>query len=468
MNVDLVEALRNIVKLKVDSYQFDVIKDIVDLNKPYINDYFCFMTRNSGTWLFGQKEVYIKDSQANTTWKHYKDSDVTTYAIEITLRDNDKIRGNIYEVDYHKTLEDVLKNEQVIDRIEVVFSNDNKAVFDIEYFNKNKNDLINEYGEIKKTTTLIKDFFSFNLHQKKIISQRMKKAEYIDLDTYTKDLNEAKLSKLGYTKGDMYYISKSDCKKVLNENKINVYMIRNNERIKIDRPVSDSDSPIYAIWYEDKNRFDSFDRKELNLSVKNVILDKIKEEKLKKIGYHHKDLYLIDNFEVKVALKYDMDIYSIDKDFNKIKLNNLKEISLNIKEGNLIAVDYNDKDKISKGYTEYNEPEYIDILNENEVKSLINVQIKEGTYFNRIEEGQGQYLINNIDVIAEDLIKNYSGESNIAEKIDYIILDKLKNRENNNLSDKKEMTLKERMENAKERSQIINKYENTKESELER
>ena len=108
INVDLLEALRSIVKLKVDHYQSDIAYDILDLANSKENDYFCFMARESGTWLFEQKQVYIKDTQANITWKSYEDREVSSYAVEITQKDKDKIIGNIYEIDYNKTLEDIL------------------------------------------------------------------------------------------------------------------------------------------------------------------------------------------------------------------------------------------------------------------------------------------------------------------------------------------------------------------------
>ena len=41
INVDLVEALRSIVKLKVDNYQSDIVYDILDLVNSKVNDYFC-------------------------------------------------------------------------------------------------------------------------------------------------------------------------------------------------------------------------------------------------------------------------------------------------------------------------------------------------------------------------------------------------------------------------------------------
>lgn len=169
INVDLLEALRSIVKLKVDHYQSDITYDILDLASSKENDYFCFMAREAGTWLFEQKQVYIKDTQANITQKSYENSDVSTYAVEITHKEEGKILGNIYEIDYQKTLDDIKANEKEVEKIEVTFVNDNKIVFDVESFKNNKNDIIRDYGEIKDTKDLIKNYFDFKIHQNKFI-----------------------------------------------------------------------------------------------------------------------------------------------------------------------------------------------------------------------------------------------------------------------------------------------------------
>lgn len=50
-------------------------------------------------------------------------------------------------------------------------------------------------------------------------------------------------------------------------------MLKDNEKIKIDRLVSNYEKPIYGIWIEDKKRFDNFDKNELNYLIKDHITD---------------------------------------------------------------------------------------------------------------------------------------------------------------------------------------------------
>ncbi len=458
INVDLVEALRSIVKLKVDNYQSDIVYDILDLVNSKVNDYFCFMARESGTWLFEQKQVYIKDTQANITWKTYENRDVSTYAIEITHKEDNKILGNIYEIDYQKTLEDVKLNEKEIEKIEVTFNNDNKIIFDVDDFKNNKSTIINNYGEIKETKNLIKDYFHFNLHLNKMKSERQRKQKPIGLNDYLKDINKEKLNQLGYKKNDIYYISSSDCKKLLDQTNINVYMLKDNEKIKIDRPVSNYEKPIYGIWIEDKKRFDNFDKNELNYLIKDHITENIKKEKLKEFGYKNNDVYLLDsNNEIKNAFNKNIAIFSIDKDLEKNKLSNKKEVAENIEMGNLIVVDNYYKEQVKDSLYQYNQSNYIDILNRNEIETIINLQIKETTYFDRIEEEESKYLVKNIDTIAERLMEDYKTGINISNKIDSIIQDILKDKGEGIEGRNENISLKAKMEKAKGKAERVNK-----------
>ncbi|MBU5428395.1 hypothetical protein KQI41_18560 [Tissierella pigra] len=427
INVDLLEALRSIVKLKVDHYQSDITYDILDLASSKENDYFCFMAREAGTWLFEQKQVYIKDTQANITWKSYENSDVSTYAVEITHKEEGKILGNIYEIDYQKTLEDIKVNEKEIEKIEVTFVNDNKIIFDVESFKNNKNDIIRDYGEIKDTKDLIKDYFDFTIHQNKLNAERLKVKSIIKLDDYLYGLNKERLNDIGYKKNDIFYISKDDADKMLNQTNINVYMIKGNEKVKIDTLANTYEKITYGIWIEDKKRFDNFDRNELNKIIREKINGNRKKEKLIDFGYRGNDLYLLDSHqEIKNAFIQDIRIYGVDKDLNKIVLKNMKEVSDQLKQKNIIAVDINDKEKIGELLYKNNQSNYIDILDDKEIRTIINMQIKEATYFDKIEESDGEYLAKNIEAIAEKLIKEYDKDIKIAEKIEDIIKETLK------------------------------------------
>lgn len=450
INVDLLEALRSIVKLKVNHYQSDIAYDILDLADSKENDYFCFMARESGTWLFEQKQVYIKDTQANITWKSYEDREVSSYAVEITHKEEGKIVGNIYEIDYQKILEDIKLNEKEVDKIEVTFTNDSKIVFGVEDFKSNKDNIINNYGKIKDTKNLIKDYFDFTIHQNKLKSGRLKAKNIVRLDDYLKAINKEKLNGLGYKRNDIFHISSNDADKLLKQTNINVYMLKANEKVKIDSLASTYEKPIYGIWIEDKKRFNNFDRNELNKLIRDQLNGKRKKEKLLNFGYKENDLYLLDGHqEIKNAFTQNIKIYAIDKEFNKVVLKDMKEVSNNLKQKNIIAVDIYDKEKIRELVYRNNQSNYIDILDDKEIKTIINMQIKEATYFDKINEDDEKYLVNNIGDIAEKLIKEYYKDIKIHDKIDSIIYDTLGNRDKVIEGRIEKKSLKDRIEVAK-------------------
>lgn len=430
INVDLLEALRSIVKLKVDHYQSDIAYDILALNNSKENDYFCIMASEAGTWLFKQKQVYMKDTQANITWKSYEDRDVSSYAVEITHKEEGKILGNIYEIDYQKILEDIKVNEKEVEKIEVNFTNDNKVIVDVEDFKSNKKNIINNYGEIKDTKILIEDYFDFKIHQNKLKSERLNAKNIVRLDDYLKFINKEKLNDLGYKRNDIFYINSNDADKLLKQTSINVYMLKENEKVKIESLASTYEKPIYGIWIEDKKRFDNVDRNELNKLIRDKLSGKAKKEKLLNFGYKENDIYLLDGHEeIKIAFTENIKIYAVDKQLNKVVLKDMKEVSDNLKQKNIIVVDIYDEEKIEELVYKNNESNYIDILDDKEIKTIINMQIKEASYFDKIKKDDEKYLVKNIDIIAEKLIKEYDKDTKIHNKIDSIIYDTLGNRD---------------------------------------
>src|SRR5690606_29187095 len=147
-NVDVIEALRNIVKLNTENYQSDFNYDVLRLKTDTGKDYFFFMTRKFGTWLFNEDDVYRVSSHANITWKCYANNaeNVKVYAVEVTDRSKDSVYGNIYEMDYIKSLEDIKANEKPIQYVDIVYDGDKKLRVDYVTFNSNYQSLALKLG----------------------------------------------------------------------------------------------------------------------------------------------------------------------------------------------------------------------------------------------------------------------------------------------------------------------------------
>lgn len=117
-NVDVTASLEAIMKQNTGFYQsdFDIDKQIIaeKAASPRKEDktllWFC---RPSGTHCFRERDVFIRDTAPNNTWRFYKEqtSDpILAYAVELTGVKDGKITGNLYELDYGKQYERVKDN----------------------------------------------------------------------------------------------------------------------------------------------------------------------------------------------------------------------------------------------------------------------------------------------------------------------------------------------------------------------
>lgn len=117
-NVDVTASLEAIMKQNTGFYQsdFDIDKQIIaeKAASPRKEDktllWFC---RQSGTHCFRERDVFIKDTAPNNTWRFYKEqtSDpILAYAVELIGVKDGKITGNLYELDYAQQYERIKEN----------------------------------------------------------------------------------------------------------------------------------------------------------------------------------------------------------------------------------------------------------------------------------------------------------------------------------------------------------------------
>lgn len=117
-DVDVFASLEAIMKQNTGFYQsdFDIDKKIIAEKAASQNPtdktllWFC---RPSGTHCFRERDVFIKDTAPNNTWRFYKEQTrdpILAYAVELTGEQDGKIKGNLYELDYEKHYERVKDN----------------------------------------------------------------------------------------------------------------------------------------------------------------------------------------------------------------------------------------------------------------------------------------------------------------------------------------------------------------------
>ncbi|MCM1213355.1 MAG: hypothetical protein NC548_02400 [Lachnospiraceae bacterium] len=117
-DVDVTASLEAILKQNTGFYQsdFDIDRQIIAEKAASQNPadktllWFC---RPSGTHCFRERDVFIKDTAPNNTWRFYKEQSsdpILAYAVELTGVQDGKIKGNLYELDYEKHYERVKDN----------------------------------------------------------------------------------------------------------------------------------------------------------------------------------------------------------------------------------------------------------------------------------------------------------------------------------------------------------------------
>ena len=129
-SVDIVAALGTVVELNTEHYKSDFKYD-VDMFKAAArnpdgeNNRLLWMSRQSGTWCFPERDVYIKDTEAFNTWNGYAtilgdinsymssvivQDRILAYAVDIKGIENGRVKGDLYELDYRDHIRQVNKN----------------------------------------------------------------------------------------------------------------------------------------------------------------------------------------------------------------------------------------------------------------------------------------------------------------------------------------------------------------------
>ncbi len=108
-DVDVLAALGAITGINTKHYQSDFTHhDIQTLEKAAQSGNpedrrLLWMSRYSGTWLFREREVFLRDTVEHHTWLNYGDrlqDRVLAYALELTGQKEGILCGHLFQLDY--------------------------------------------------------------------------------------------------------------------------------------------------------------------------------------------------------------------------------------------------------------------------------------------------------------------------------------------------------------------------------
>ena len=116
-NVDIVDSLRRIMNINTKQYKSDFIRDVdiiqaAALSNKSEDKRLMFLSRPSGTYCFRERDIYIKNTFSYAVWRYYgetTDDKILAYAVQIKGIEGDKIKGNLYELDYRAHFKHVIQ-----------------------------------------------------------------------------------------------------------------------------------------------------------------------------------------------------------------------------------------------------------------------------------------------------------------------------------------------------------------------
>jgi len=157
-HVDVISALGSVMDINTEHYKSDFQYDRemflkAAANPDTENTRLLWMSRPSGTWCFKERDVFLKETHAHHTWSYYADTkdSILAYAVEIIGKENGKVIGNLYELDYRQYVKQLKCNALSTASVKLKFEDGAERCYPYEEYNNQWYGLQTKYGKITKT-----------------------------------------------------------------------------------------------------------------------------------------------------------------------------------------------------------------------------------------------------------------------------------------------------------------------------
>lgn len=135
LNCNVIAVLNEIMRHHTQNYQedFNIDKEILlEAAEEPSTKYrrYLWMCRPQGTHCLKESEVYLKDTSEHNTWRFYDEQTrdkIFAYAVEIDGLKDGVLKGDIYELDYHKSAERVRQYSVDIKDVELFYDDEQKT-----------------------------------------------------------------------------------------------------------------------------------------------------------------------------------------------------------------------------------------------------------------------------------------------------------------------------------------------------
>lgn len=153
--MDILAALETVLKLNTKHYQSDFKYDRESITKaagsPESGDkHLLWLSRESGTWCFNEREVFISGSEAHIAWTYYQglEQNIAAFAVEIVGTKDGKPVGTLYELGYNSHAEHVKKAALPVNAVSLIFEDGSTKCFPYERISGNWQSVQNTHGNI--------------------------------------------------------------------------------------------------------------------------------------------------------------------------------------------------------------------------------------------------------------------------------------------------------------------------------
>ena len=144
-NVDVIASLDAIMRQNTAFYQddFDIDKRILQeaAARPGAEDRkILWFSRPSGTCCVRERDVFLKDTRQHNTWRFYGEQTrdtVLAYLVELTGKEDGKLKGNLYELDYEQHFRRVIEKSVPADNYTLVYEHGERSIPAGQYFDGN-------------------------------------------------------------------------------------------------------------------------------------------------------------------------------------------------------------------------------------------------------------------------------------------------------------------------------------------
>ena len=222
-NVDVLETLQKIVEHNTDYYQTDFQYDIEKLREAAADRnagrHFFWMSRGGGTWCFAEPEVYIRNTSQHNTWDYYggsKSEHINPFWIELKGMRDEKVMGDIVEIDYQKHLDYLCTHSFEPSAVEIVFKNPNDVrTFSYQEYDQNFQSIAQRYGTVERVSFRVADPYALSRAATLAHGLFWDATEPMEIDDYVKRLDRDRLHDYGYTADDLILTGPLDAEKAV-------------------------------------------------------------------------------------------------------------------------------------------------------------------------------------------------------------------------------------------------------------